>query len=284
MRLGGSESSDRDWFDLSVAVSVDGEDVPFADLFVALAEGRSHLILPSGTYFSLDRDELRQLAELIAEARTLGDGVRRQRPSQPISGQPLGGPAAPWGDQCSGSRLGGLRASAQRGQQPDRARRSRRPGCHAPALSADRLQLVGLPLRAPARRSAGRRHGAREDHPGVGADVPHQGAWARRVPVPGGGPDERRRELGVRVPPVRPRSSDPSSSPRPRLAGALPSRRSPPTSTSSSPPMRSSASSTTITPRSIGPGCSSTRPSLRRTGARRHTSGPRCCPLRSRWP
>jgi superfamily II DNA or RNA helicase len=71
--LGGSPSDDRDWFDLSVTVSVDGEDVPFAELFVALAEGRSHLILPSGTFFSLDRDELRQLAELIAEARALAD-------------------------------------------------------------------------------------------------------------------------------------------------------------------------------------------------------------------
>ena len=83
VHLGGSESSQRDWFDLSVVVSVDGEDVPFADLFVALAEGRSHLILPSGTYFSLDRDELRQLAELIAEARTLGevsgDSIRLSR-------------------------------------------------------------------------------------------------------------------------------------------------------------------------------------------------------------
>ena len=81
--LGGSPSDDRDWFDLSVTVSVDGEDVPFADLFVALAEGRSHLILPSGTYFSLDRDELRQLAELIAEARSLGevsgDSIRLSR-------------------------------------------------------------------------------------------------------------------------------------------------------------------------------------------------------------
>ncbi len=71
--LGGSPSDDRDWFDLSVAVTVDGEDVPFAELFVALVHERSHLILPSGTYFSLDRPELRQLAELIAEARTLGD-------------------------------------------------------------------------------------------------------------------------------------------------------------------------------------------------------------------
>jgi len=73
VNLGGSRSSDNDWFDLTVTVTVDGEDVPFAELFVALAEGQSHLILPSGTYFSLDRDELRQLATLIAEARDLDD-------------------------------------------------------------------------------------------------------------------------------------------------------------------------------------------------------------------
>ncbi|HXQ61522.1 MAG TPA: SNF2-related protein [Acidimicrobiales bacterium] len=81
--LGGSSSDDRDWFDLSVTVTVDGEDVPFAELFVALAHERSHLVLPSGTYFSLDRPELRQLAELIAEARSLGgdpgDTIRLSR-------------------------------------------------------------------------------------------------------------------------------------------------------------------------------------------------------------
>jgi superfamily II DNA or RNA helicase len=71
--LGGAPSDERDWFDLAVTVTVDGEDVPFAELFVALAEEQSHLILPSGTFFSLDRQELRQLAELIAEARELGD-------------------------------------------------------------------------------------------------------------------------------------------------------------------------------------------------------------------
>ena len=73
VNLGGAQSSDNDWFDLSVTVTVDGEDVPFADLFMALAEGQTHLILPSGTYFSLDREELRQLATLIAEARDLDD-------------------------------------------------------------------------------------------------------------------------------------------------------------------------------------------------------------------
>jgi superfamily II DNA or RNA helicase len=83
VRLGGAATDDRDWFDLSVAVTVEGEDVPFADLFVALAHERSHLILPSGTYFSLDRPELHQLAELIAEARALADtradGIRLSR-------------------------------------------------------------------------------------------------------------------------------------------------------------------------------------------------------------
>ena len=71
--LTGSESPGGDWFDLTVTVTVGGEDVPFADLFVALAERRSHLILPSGTYICLDRAELRELAGLIAEARALHD-------------------------------------------------------------------------------------------------------------------------------------------------------------------------------------------------------------------
>jgi superfamily II DNA or RNA helicase len=70
--LAGTGSTDRgDWFDLMVTVSVDDEDVPFRDLFVALAEGRTHLILPSGTYFPLDGDELRRLADLIIEGRSL---------------------------------------------------------------------------------------------------------------------------------------------------------------------------------------------------------------------
>jgi superfamily II DNA or RNA helicase len=78
VRLGGQESADGDWFDLRVEISVGGEEVPFHDLFVAIAEGRSHLLLPSGTYFSLDRGELRQLAELIAEARSLHDAPAGQ--------------------------------------------------------------------------------------------------------------------------------------------------------------------------------------------------------------
>ena len=81
--LGGSGSADNDWFDLTITVTINGEEVPFADLFVALAEGQSHLVLPSGTFFHLDREELRELAQLIAEARGLhdapSDGVRLSR-------------------------------------------------------------------------------------------------------------------------------------------------------------------------------------------------------------
>ncbi len=80
---GAEVDGERDWFDLAVSVSVDGEEVPFQELFVALAQQQEYLILPSGTYFSLDREEFRQLATLIAEARALhdapGDTVRLSR-------------------------------------------------------------------------------------------------------------------------------------------------------------------------------------------------------------
>ena len=71
--LGGEAS--QDWFDLQVTVSVDGEDVAFKELFVALAEGQEFMVLPSGTFFPLDSPELAQLAALIAEGRALWAGA-----------------------------------------------------------------------------------------------------------------------------------------------------------------------------------------------------------------
>ncbi len=67
------DGDERDWFDLAVEITVDGERVPFQQLFVALAEERELLLLPSGAYLSLDRPEFRRLAALIAESRTLED-------------------------------------------------------------------------------------------------------------------------------------------------------------------------------------------------------------------
>ncbi len=73
IELSATESGERDWFDLGVTVSVDGEQIPFHPLFVALARGDSHLVLDSGTWFSIERPELEQLRTLIEEARELQD-------------------------------------------------------------------------------------------------------------------------------------------------------------------------------------------------------------------
>jgi SNF2 family DNA or RNA helicase len=64
---------DRDWFDLGVRITIEGREVPFADVFTALSRGESYLLLPDGAYFSLDKPELRRLARLIEEARALQD-------------------------------------------------------------------------------------------------------------------------------------------------------------------------------------------------------------------
>ncbi len=73
VRLTASDSDSSDWFDLGVTVDLDGEEVPFERLFVALSRGEPDLVLDSGTYFPLDRPELEQLRRLIEEARQLQD-------------------------------------------------------------------------------------------------------------------------------------------------------------------------------------------------------------------
>jgi superfamily II DNA or RNA helicase len=76
LRIGvsaGEIADEHDWFDLGVSITVDGQDVPFAAVFMALSRGDSHLLLDDGAYFSLDKPELRALARLIEEARGLAD-------------------------------------------------------------------------------------------------------------------------------------------------------------------------------------------------------------------
>lgn len=74
--IGATDSEDNDWLDLHVTVTIDGEEVPFAALFAALARGDEAMLLASGTWFSLDRPELRRLELLIAEAREIADKQR----------------------------------------------------------------------------------------------------------------------------------------------------------------------------------------------------------------
>ncbi|GGK69739.1 DEAD/DEAH box helicase [Ornithinimicrobium pekingense] len=68
-----SEGEAQDWFDLHVTVTVDGQAVPFEELFAALARGDEVMLLDSGTWFPLDAPELHQLRRLIDEARELDD-------------------------------------------------------------------------------------------------------------------------------------------------------------------------------------------------------------------
>ncbi|MBA3529675.1 MAG: helicase SNF2, partial [Propionibacteriaceae bacterium] len=62
-----------DWFDLRIQVSLEGEVIPFDELFVALTRGDEFLILDTGVYLPLDRPEFVQLRNLIEEARALQD-------------------------------------------------------------------------------------------------------------------------------------------------------------------------------------------------------------------
>lgn len=73
IRVSATDSEQADWFDLGVEVEIDGERIPFQQLFVALAHEESHLVLDSGTWFSIDRPELDQLRRLIEEAGALTD-------------------------------------------------------------------------------------------------------------------------------------------------------------------------------------------------------------------
>jgi superfamily II DNA or RNA helicase len=66
-------AGDTDWFDLGVAITVDGQSVPFTDVFKALNRGDTYLLLLDGTYFSLEKPELQALKRLIEEARALRD-------------------------------------------------------------------------------------------------------------------------------------------------------------------------------------------------------------------
>jgi SNF2 family DNA or RNA helicase len=72
-------AGERDWFDLGVTVSVDGRELPFAEVFTALASGESHMLLADGTHFSLLSPRLQSLRQLIEEARALADS-----PSAPL--------------------------------------------------------------------------------------------------------------------------------------------------------------------------------------------------------
>ncbi|KXP12856.1 hypothetical protein AXK57_00990 [Tsukamurella pulmonis] len=75
---GDAEGPSTDWFDLEVAVEVDGEEVPFRDVFTAVAAGHDTLVTPGGVLARIDGERFDRLRELIGEARDLpARGARR---------------------------------------------------------------------------------------------------------------------------------------------------------------------------------------------------------------
>jgi superfamily II DNA or RNA helicase len=69
----GEIADERDWFDLGVTISVEGRELPFVEVFTALARGESRMLLEDGAYFSLADPRLESLRRLIEEARALSD-------------------------------------------------------------------------------------------------------------------------------------------------------------------------------------------------------------------
>ena len=221
------DGDERDWFDLAVEITVDGERVPFQQLFVALAEERELLLLPSGAYLSLDRPEFRQLAALIAESRELEDappGVVRVGRLQ----------ASLWADLAEVGAVTGAAAAWQRSiaacylTMPVATSRPCGFAGRAAALPEGRAALAGGASRPRAGWHPRRRHGSGQDDPGAGVHVSCQVRRAcepvdnhsRRVcePVdnnhcrraeqqtlPGGGAGECRLQLGQRGASVHPR-------------------------------------------------------------------------------
>ncbi|MBM7051485.1 DEAD/DEAH box helicase [Rothia sp. ZJ1223] len=63
----------RDWFGLGIAVKAGNWYVGFSEIFAALAQGQTHMLLGDGTYFALNRPEFLKLQELIIEASTLNE-------------------------------------------------------------------------------------------------------------------------------------------------------------------------------------------------------------------
>jgi superfamily II DNA or RNA helicase len=74
LRFDALRPTDRDWYDLTVSVTVDGEHVPFVTLFTALVKGKRHLVLPSGLTLPLRDGSFDELIGLIEEGRGLAEG------------------------------------------------------------------------------------------------------------------------------------------------------------------------------------------------------------------
>ncbi len=156
-------AGERDWFDLGVTISVDGRELPFAEVFTALAGGEPHMLLDDGAHFSLLAPGLQELRRLIEEAQVAGGFPVRIAADQPLPGRAVGRACGARRRDRAGT---GMAAPGGRAAGARRARRARSAGGAAGAaapLPARRVRLAGVAVGARARRDPRRRHGARQD-------------------------------------------------------------------------------------------------------------------------
>ncbi len=182
-------AGERDWFDLGVTIRVEGRELPFAEVFAALASGESHLLLDDGAHFSLLEPRLQALRELIEEARALADS-----PSAPLRISRY--QAGLWAELAA---LGVVTEQAQAWQRQvgallelDAIAEYEPPATLTAELrpyQRDGFALARVALGPGARRDPRRRHGARQDAAGARADLPRaraqprcadRSSWSRR--------------------------------------------------------------------------------------------------------
>ncbi|MDQ4489087.1 DEAD/DEAH box helicase [Sinomonas sp. ASV486] len=82
--LSAVESDKNDWFDLGLMVTIAGRNIPFQDIFTALARGRTKVLMPDKSWFRIDTPEIERLKRIIDESHEL----REWRVEGPSSKKP----------------------------------------------------------------------------------------------------------------------------------------------------------------------------------------------------
>lgn len=150
--------------EVRLEATIDGRVLTTAELD-ALAEAKRPMVRLRGKFVLADpalierlrRGGVRRVGAATALAAALAGTIGDSERDGP--GEVCGAVGVLGGARCRRSQPGGA---------PARAARATRVGVHPPALPAPRFGLDGRPGRPRSRRVPGRRHGSRQDHPGVG--------------------------------------------------------------------------------------------------------------------
>ncbi|MGC8461878.1 MAG: SNF2-related protein [Candidatus Dormibacteria bacterium] len=73
VRIHAQDSTEGDWLDLGIELTVDGKTVPISELIRALSLNEPYVFLEDGTYFPSNSPELERLRSLLEESRLLND-------------------------------------------------------------------------------------------------------------------------------------------------------------------------------------------------------------------